>query len=234
MRVVTADVNDADAAVIPEKSCSLVVEIAVRICYPSHMKWRITFNAPVTLCFVALCFIATLLGYLTDNISTKLLFATYATSLLDPLFYVRLFTHVLGHSGWDHFASNMIYILLLGPLLEEKYGSKPLIGVILITAFSSGIINAIFMPGIALLGASGVCFAFIIMGSVTNIREGEIPLTFILVFIVFIGQQAFIGLTVDDNISNLSHIIGGIVGGACGFALTRALQKRQSPGQPGQ
>ena len=191
------------------------------------MKWRITFNAPVTLCFVALCFIATLLGYVTSDASTYLLFATYAGSLLDPLFYVRLFTHVLGHSGWDHFASNMIYILLLGPLLEEKYGSKPLIGVILVTALTSSVINAIFMPNIALLGASGVCFAFIIMGSVTNIREGEIPLTFILVFVVFIGQQVFVGLTVDDSISNLSHIIGGIVGGISGFALMRTTQKQQ-------
>ena len=192
------------------------------------MKWRITFNAPVTLCFVALCFAATLAGVLTDGASTLAIFSTYRTPGLEPLFFVRLFTHVLGHANWAHFASNMVYILLLGPLLEEKYGSAPLIGVILLTGLVSGLVNAIFMPGVALLGASGVVFAFIIMGSVTNIREGEIPLTFILVFVIFIGQQLFVGLTVEDNVSNLSHIIGGIVGGASGFALARVTKKPEA------
>ena len=183
-------------------------------------KFRVTFNAPATLVFVALCALATIVGVATGGVATKLIFCTYASSLLDPLFYVRLFTHVIGHSGIEHFANNAIYLLLLGPLLEEKYGSKTLVEIIVITAVVTGIVNAVFMPTTALCGASGVCFAFIILGSVTNIREGEIPLTFILVFIVFVGQQVFLGLTVTDNISNLTHIVGGIVGGACGFALT--------------
>lgn len=189
---------------------------------------RITFNAPVTLCFVGLCTLATLLGYLTADLSSQLLFMTYHTSLLDPLFYVRLFTHVFGHAGWDHLMGNMIYILLLGPLLEEKYGPKLMIEVIALTALATGVFNAIFMPHTALCGASGVCFAFILLGSVTNIREGEIPLTFILVFVLFIGQQLFLGLTVSDNVSNLSHIIGGIVGGAVGFAGERALSRGET------
>ena len=182
-------------------------------------RFRITLNAPVTLAFVALCAAATLLGTLTAGGASKLVFSTYFTSLLDPMFYLRLFTHVIGHGSWSHFAGNAIYLLLLGPLLEEKYGSRCLIEVILLTALATGIVHAIFLPHSALLGASGVVFAFIVLGSVTNIREGEIPLTFILVFVIFIGQQLFLGLTVSDNVSNLTHIVGGIVGGFAGFAL---------------
>ena len=183
--------------------------------------WRITFNAPVTLCFVVICFIVTLAGTLTANQITSAFFATYLTSFLDPMFYLRLVTHVFGHGGWDHFAGNMVYILLLGPLLEEKYGGKTLVLVIVCTGVVTGLINALLFPMTALCGASGVVFAFIIMSSVTNAREGEIPLTFILVFLVFVGQQVFLGITVDDNISNMAHIIGGLIGGIFGFVLSR-------------
>lgn len=183
--------------------------------------FRISLNAPVTLSFVALCFVATLLGRLTAGAADSLVFSTYFTSLLDPMFYVRLFTHVVGHSSWSHFAGNAVYLLLLGPLLEEKYGSRCILEVIALTAVVTGIVHAVFMPHSALLGASGVVFAFIVLGSITNIREGEVPLTFILVFIIFVGQQLFLGLTVQDNISNLTHIVGGLVGAFAGFALNR-------------
>ena len=183
--------------------------------------WRVTLNSPVVLAFVALCAIATALGYLTANVSTQLLFSTYHSSLLNPLTYVRFFTHVLGHSGLDHFVGNMAYILLLGPLLEEKYGSRTLIMIIAVTALATGLLNYVLFWNVALCGASGVCFAFILLSSVTSLREGEIPLTFILVFVIFIGQQIFLGVFVQDNISNLSHIVGGLVGGAAGFVLAR-------------
>lgn len=185
------------------------------------MPFRITLNAPVTLAFVGLCAVATLLGMVTGGAATTLAFSTYGTSLLDPLFYVRLFTHVFGHAGIDHFAGNAIYLLLLGPLLEEKYGQRCLIAVIALTALVTGVIHCVFSPATALCGASGVCFAFIIMASITNMREGEIPLTFILVFVIFIGQQIFLGITAPSNVSNLTHIVGGIVGAAAGFLLAR-------------
>ena len=184
-------------------------------------KFRITFNAPVTLTFVLICFVATLLGVLTNGTATQMFFMTYHSSLANPMTYVRFVTHVFGHSGWSHFLSNAAYLLLLGPMLEEKYGPKKLVGVMLITAVATGIINYIFFPNIALCGASGVVFAMIMLASFTGFREGEIPLTFILVAVIYIGQQVYEGLTVDDNISNMAHIVGGIVGAVCGYIMNR-------------
>lgn len=181
--------------------------------------WKVTINSPVVLGFVAACVLATALGYLTGGFSNSLLFSTYRSSLLNPLMYVRLFTHVLGHSGWDHLVGNMSYVLLLGPLLEEKYGSRTILQVIGLTALATGIVNNLLFWNVALCGASGVCFAFILLSSVTSIREGEIPLTFLLVAALYLGQQVYDGIFIRDNISNLSHIIGGLVGGGVGFAL---------------
>lgn len=144
---------------------------------------------------------------------------TYHSALLSPMTWVRAFTHIFGHADWEHFISNMSYILLLGPMLEEKYTSKTLTGVIAITAFGTSLVNYVFFPSVALCGASGVVFAFILLSSFTGFKDGEIPITFILVAVFFIGQQIWDGITVQDNISNMAHIVGGMIGGALGYAL---------------
>jgi GlpG protein len=184
-------------------------------------KLKITFNSPVILGFIFLGAAVLALGIATGGISNSLLFMTYHSSLKDPLTYIRLFSHVLGHGGWVHYIGNAAYILLLGPMLEEKYGSKHIVQVILITALVTGLVNYIFFWDVALCGASGVVFAFIIMTSFTSFSNGEIPLTFILVAVIFLGQQVYDGLFLRDNISNLSHIIGGIIGAVVGFKLNK-------------
>lgn len=185
------------------------------------MKYKIKFNSPVILSFVLACFIATLLNQITAGAANRYVFMTYHSSLANPMTYLRFFTHVFGHAGWDHFIGNMCYILMIGPLLEEKYGSRTLIEVIGITAFVTGTINYIFFSNIALCGASGVVFAFIILASFTSFKDGEIPLTFILVAVFFIGQQVIQGITVDDNVSNMAHIVGGIIGGIVGYGINK-------------
>ena len=182
---------------------------------------KITFNSPVVLGFVFLSLCVLLLNIVTLGKSNDLLFMTYHSSLKDPLTYVRFFTHVLGHSGWEHYIGNASYILLLGPMLEEKYGSKRIIQVIVITALVTGLMNYILFPGVALCGASGVVFAFILLTSFTSFKNGEIPLTFILVAVIFIGQQVYEGLFLKDNVSNLSHVMGGVVGSIVGFRLNK-------------
>ncbi len=184
-------------------------------------KLKLSFNSPVVLCFVIVCFLALILSFLTGGISNRTVFMTYHSSLLSPMTYIRFFTHIFGHSGWEHFIGNMSYILLLGTLLEEKYGSVRIIQVMAITAVVTGLINYVFFWNIALCGASGVCFAFILLSSFTSFKEGEIPLTFILVAIIFLGQQVYEGIVLQDNISNLAHIVGGIVGGVMGFVLNK-------------
>lgn len=180
-------------------------------------RFRVTFNAPVVLTFVLLCFGATLLGQFTGGKATELFFMAYRAPLTDPMTYLRLFTHALGHAGWEHFIGNASYLLLLGPMLEEKHGPGKMLGVILAAALIAGLANSVFFPHTAVCGASGVVFAFILMTSFTSFREGELPLTFLLVATLFIGQQVYEGLFVQDNVSNLSHILGGVTGAVIGY-----------------
>ncbi|MBP5197883.1 MAG: rhomboid family intramembrane serine protease [Lachnospiraceae bacterium] len=184
-------------------------------------KYKIAVNSPVVLIFVGICFVVTLLGSLTMGASTGLLFSTYRSSLSNPLTYIRFFTYVFGHSGWQHFIGNASYLLVIGPMLEEKYGSDTILKIMAITAFVTALINYIFFPSIALCGASGIVFAFILLASFTGFRAGEIPLTFILVAILYIGQQIYEGIVLVDNISNMAHIVGGVVGAILGYKLNR-------------
>lgn len=185
---------------------------------------KIKYNSPVILSFTFLSFFVLILGYLTTGISTGLLFCVYKSSPLDPLFYIRLFTHVLGHADWQHFLNNFMLILLVGPMLEEKYGSKKLLGMMVFTAFITGLINIVFFET-ALLGASGIAFMLILLSSFVNMKQGGIPLTFILVAAAYIGNEIINGVIGQDNISQLTHIIGGICGCSLGFILNKNKSK---------
>lgn len=189
-------------------------------------KVKVSFNSPVILGFTLACFAVMILSTVTGGASNRALFSVYASSLTDPLTYFRLFGHVLGHGGWDHFMGNIMLILIVGPLLEEKYGSRNILEVIAATALATGIINMIIFPHTQLLGASGVVFAFILLSSLTCIKDGQIPLTFILVAVIYIGQQVFDGLFVNDNVSNLTHIVGGIVGTILGYSMNKGGVKK--------
>lgn len=184
-------------------------------------KFRISFNSPVVLSFVALCFVTTLLNYATHGLSNQVLFMTYHSTLTSPMTYVRFFTHIFGHGGWEHLIGNMCYLLLLGPMLEEKYGSKVLTEVIILTALVTGVVNYIVFWNTGLCGASGVVFAFILLSSFTSFKEGEIPLTFILVAVFFLGQQVYEGVAVSDNISQMAHVVGGMVGAISGYEINK-------------
>lgn len=188
-----------------------------KIASNDNKKFHIVYNSPVVLSFAFACVVVLILGALTGGLTTKLLFSVYRSSLLNPLTYLRFFTHVLGHASVTHLVNNMMTFLLLGPMLEEKYGSKDLLFVILSTAFVTGLVNFIFFPHVRLLGASGVVFAFILLSSITGIKQKQIPLTFLIVAVLYLGSQIYEGIFVADNVSQLGHILGGIVGAVLGY-----------------
>ena len=88
---------------------------------------------------------------------------------------------------------------------------------ILITALVTGVLNVLFFPS-ALLGASGVVFMMILLASFTNFNKGEIPLTFILVLILYLGRELYGSFGSDNgNISQFAHVVGGFIGSLFGF-----------------
>ena len=127
--------------------------------------------------------------------------------------------HVLGHASYAHYLSNMLLLLLVGPQVEEKYGHSPTFWCIVITAVVTGIVQVIVFPTTALLGASGVVFMMIVLSSFTEMNKEGIPITLILVVVLYLGGELVDGLFNHDNVSQLTHIVGGICGLVFGFTL---------------
>ncbi|MCG8477909.1 MAG: rhomboid family intramembrane serine protease [Spirochaetales bacterium] len=177
---------------------------------------RVRYNAPVTLTFAL---VSSLVLMLDQTIMPSLLERLFVVgprmNPVNPFDYVRLFTHVIGHSSWAHLMGNFAFILLLGPILEEKYGSSGLLVMIAVTALVTGLLNVLFLPS-GLLGASGVVFMMILLVSFTNIRQGEIPLTFILIVILYLIQEIVDSLQAD-SVAQFAHIAGGVIGSLFGF-----------------
>lgn len=179
--------------------------------------FRITYNAPVVLTFT---FVA-----LTVQVISSTVWPGFADVFFSvrpgmawgsPLTWFRLVSHVVGHGGWAHLFGNFTMILLLGPILEERHGSRRLLEMLLVTALATGLLNVLLF-NTGLMGASGVVFMFIILSSLSNFRDGEIPLTFILVAVLFLGSEVLSAFKAD-NVSQFAHVAGGLCGAALGFS----------------
>lgn len=186
---------------------------------------KLSYNAPVALTFAILALIALILDGITNGWTTVNLFSVYRSSLSAPLTWVRFFGHVLGHSGYAHYIGNIVLILVLGPNLEDRFGSWNLLWAIVVTAVISGVVQFVFFPGTMLLGASGIVFMMILLSSFGGVRNGVIPITLILVAVCYLGGELWDAIFVDDNVSQLTHIIGGLCGTVIGFALSGKKKK---------
>ncbi len=181
---------------------------------------KIKYNAPTTLTFSLICVIVLIVSsLLTGGRLIADFFSCPGRGGFDPqsiLSYPRLVLHVIGHRDWAHLFSNLAILLLLGPILEQTYGSFSLLLMTGVTALVTGVLNVLIFPA-GLMGASGIVFMMILLASFTNFNKGEIPLTFILIMVLYLGQEVWNAIAHRDQISQFAHIIGGFCGSLFGF-----------------
>ena len=190
---------------------------------------KFQYNSPVVISFFLISFAALVFGWLSNNWTTASLFSVYRSSFRNPFTYIRLISHVLGHADLEHFFGNMLMFLVIGPPLEERYGSRVLLTGILLTALISGLLQTVLFPNSALLGASGIVFMLIMLSSLSGMEDGGIPVTLILVAVLYLGRELYSILFIKDDVANLMHIIGGICGTTYGFLISR---KQTAMGHP--
>lgn len=179
---------------------------------------RLRYNAPVVLTFSILCLAVLLLAFFFGADFVKTGFAVPGRSgfsARDPFDWLRIFLHPFGHVGWEHLLGNLSIILLVGPMLEEKHGGKALVLMMMVTALVTGLLNVLlFSTG--LMGASGIAFMMILLSSFVNRGSGDIPISFLMVALIFLGREvAQIGTTA--HVSQFAHLIGGAMGAVFGF-----------------
>ncbi|MFI3257911.1 MAG: rhomboid family intramembrane serine protease [Spirochaetales bacterium] len=150
----------------------------------------------------------------------------------NPLDYLKFFIHIFAHSNWTTLAYNLTVILLLGPAIEQRYGSLLLILMFVIIAFVSAVLNAVFFDT-TLLGSDGISFLIIIL---TVFGKPEVPdrsIISVFILVLYVGLQ--INYSVQTNsFENISATFGGLCATLLAFfglagKKKRSVQKRKKP-----
>ena len=172
-------------------------------------------NSKVILGYFFVSLLMLLLKTITNKKSNKW-FSSGRGSIFNIMTYISIITHIFCHNNYTHFRNNFLYILLIGPMIEEKYGSINLIKMIIITSIITALVNIIISKK-NIMGASGIVYMLILLSSLVNIETGKIPITLVLIFFFYIVTEIKDGLFKRDNISHLSHIVGAIAGFIFGY-----------------
>lgn len=192
---------------------------------------KLKYNAPVTLTYAFICAVLlllsqTLLPGLMQWFTVPGRGGMNYSSVGD---WFRVISYVFGHANWTHLLGNFSFILILGPGLEREYGTKRFLLMIGVTALTTGLLNA-FLFSTSLLGASGIAFMMILLASFTNVGKGEIPLTFVLIVLIYLGKEVYAAFFESNDVSEFAHIIGGIIGSLFGFLKPPAHQVARQQG----
>ena len=65
----------------------------------------------------------------------------------------------------------------------------------------------------------------ILNASLSGMKKGCIPLTLILVAIFYLGQELYDAIFLQDGISQMTHIIGGLCGTILGFMMRKGSRR---------
>ncbi len=182
---------------------------------------RLQYNAPVTLSFALLSLLAIALGELTDGWTTQNLFCFFKSSPDDWLMWPRAVLHVLGNTDLTTCTGNLIVLLVVGPAAEERFGSVKVLFAVLLTAVAGALIMWYLFPKATIMGASGVLFMMMVLASFACARSGEIPITLLLVLVLFLGSEVLRAVTGSAGLQELTHIAGGGVGILLGLLFNR-------------
>lgn len=176
---------------------------------------KITFKSPITLTFALLAVVFYFL-FQADGDIPRIFVLQGDFQWTNWKWYVSLVGYTLSHGSIDHLIGNISIILLLGPMIEKRYGPKRMLMMLSLTGLITAVIHIVFWSH-HLIGASGLVFMMIVLSSLVDIRGNELPFAFILIVLLYIGQEVIRAFSVD-GVSQFAHISGGVLGMIFGYS----------------
>ena len=181
-----------------------------------NFNLKFSYDAPVTISFVLICVVLFLLnslvfkGMLVKNLfsSPTTVAGTLPFIISQPMSYLRLLFYIFGANEPSVLITNLILIILLGPAMEERYGSVIIGIMIFVSALFAGVLNSCFCTK-SLVGAVPVICMMIFLNAFISFSKKKIPLSFIVVIALFFVLQIFNG-------EGIVYIFISIAGGLCG------------------
>lgn len=185
---------------------------------------KINLDSPVAIFFTGICLILFILDYfaLKGKISSVLtLSPTNASGELpfianNPVSYLRIVFYAFGFKTPVTLITNLLFLMLLGPAIEERYGSV-VIGIMMgVSVIFSGVLNACFCTT-SLHSFSCIIFMLIFLNSFMSITKKKIPVSFILIVLLYITKEIL--EKTGENGFGIIQILICIAGGLCGSLL---------------
>ena len=175
---------------------------------------RITVNSPFSIIFSCVA-IAFYFLFQADGDLPRMMVLQGDFQLSNWEWYVSLVGYTLGHANLEHLIGNISIFLLIGPFVEKRWGTQRMLIMVSITGLVTALVHIVFWDH-QLIGASGLVFMLIVLSSLVDLRSKEIPLTFILIVFLFLGQELMRSFDADQ-VSQFAHISGGVLGAIFGF-----------------
>lgn len=169
-------------------------KIKVKLQFP----FKFSYDAPVTLSFVLLSIVLFLINHLAlnNNLDFYALSSTTKNGGLVPFdlksafSYLKTVFYIFGSENWTIMFANLLFILLLGPKIEEYYGSIIIGLMMLVSGLFTGVLNACFCT-LPLWGPVSIVFMLIFLNAFISFSKKQIPFSFFAAFILYIFYQIF-------------------------------------------
>lgn len=195
-------------------------------------SFKPVFDSPVVILFASLSVAIFLLDvFFPDAKPVEKFFVCHgakssvAFNFKSPLDYLRMFTYAFGCAGWNSFFVNLLAVLLIGPSLEERYGSPILALMIFISVLVGGVLCACISP-YEIRGASGIVFMMIVLCSLTTLMKKQILVSWIFVFAFYFWFEFYQDFPAEkisfveilqQKVPVFISLISGICGSLFGF-----------------
>ena len=142
--------------------------------------------------------------------------------------YFQMIFYVFAPSSVNVLIPNLIFIMLLGPTLEERYGITVIGIMIFICALFSGVLNACFCKN-SLTGPSCIVYMMIFLNIFFSLIKKKIPLSFVVIFVLLIVKDV---LSDSGLITLIINICGGLCGSLIAFLASPKVRatKKESKG----
>ena len=196
------------------------------------LKLKFQYDSPVMLTFAFITLIIFILdtfvfkGKLKDVwlITPTAAGGQFPFAFSDLRSILRLFIHVFGYTESPVLVCNLIFILLLGPQMEDRYGSVIIGIMIFVSALFSGVLNACFCTN-AVSGAEPVVFMLILLWTMMQLSRSKISASAIAVIALFITMLVF-----RKNPNGVVGVAVVAAGGLCGslFAFLASPKARKA------
>ncbi|MCX6767680.1 MAG: rhomboid family intramembrane serine protease [Candidatus Micrarchaeota archaeon] len=175
---------------------------------------------------------ATVAAFIIESVATKPIIALFAFTPAAAIYMPWTFiTSVFLHGGYAHLFFNMFALLMFGPLLEQKMGSKRFLWLYLGAGVIGSICYLIYAytlgdPTVAALGASGAIFG--VLGALA-VLEPNLTVYSYPIFLPLPLWMAAIGwillelvlLPAQDFIARAAHLGGIFLGIAYAYQLKK-------------